>query len=378
MNFQDVFNDILHNLNHEMDLDIRVKASRRGSVFPQVDVATGGIAFNTKLRAFVALYNYMSFYPDTGCDYVSLYTLYNMYIEQNDYDNADEVLTLLSAKIKNLPPVDNDNLPLIVHSVDLQMLLIILHECAHRLFHVYGDVRSNAIANVRQSIEEMKIDEAVIYSKIQDYVKGFCSPVFSEDFADELMQQYSGKMQQISSQLFNYSAFLDPNNDNMVEELCCDQMACGLIMPYYIQDTTSDEAFVEAATEMLMSLFIMDYDHCFHTIFAGVSDSDMINLPRVYTVRHANLREYLFNFFYAYRNRDVARRFLREAELRDDRCKRLMLPSVVNNIYAMMTLQHTVKAKPQKSRAMELESRFAEVERDILVLTNCQHTSQSI
>lgn len=72
--------------------------------------------------------------------------------------------------------------------------------------------------------------------------------------------------------------------------------------------------------------------------------------------------------FLEHSNREIASEFLRQAEACDEGGKRLMLPSVFDHLTDLMTLQHSEEGKPLRSRALELENRFAEVEKKILAL----------
>ena len=129
MNIWKIFTDNLQGLKEEMGVSIRLTETRQGSLFPCVDLKTGEVLFNTKLRAFVALYNYMLLHPETGCEAVSLYTLYNMYIDTCRYDDADQCLTRLEEGLSKLKSAaDSETDPLTAQSVELQVIFILLHE----------------------------------------------------------------------------------------------------------------------------------------------------------------------------------------------------------------------------------------------------------
>ena len=78
-----------------------------------------------------------------GMEAVSLYTLYNMYLNTCRYDDADQCLTRLEeelSKIQSAAGSETD--PLTAQSVELQVIFILLHECAHMVVHVNRDYRT--------------------------------------------------------------------------------------------------------------------------------------------------------------------------------------------------------------------------------------------
>lgn len=368
MNTLQILTDTLRSIEEEMGIRIRLAETRRGHLFPEVDLNTGEVTFNTKLRALVTLYNYMLLHPDTGCDAISLYTLYNMYTDRCQYDEAEEALARLAEVLPLLFAHGGKRDRLTAQSVDLQIVFILLHECAHLLFHVNGDLRAKILGYVRQRIEDMQIDTAGIPDRMRTYIESFIPEDLPEALHKEMMQEISEKMEQYSNEIFDFSKYLDPNDDSMLEEFGCDQVACGLALARFIGLNPKGDAVMEAAIEMFMALYILDYDRCFRSIYAGQCEERMVEMPRIAGARHANLRGFIYEVFLEHANREIAREFLRQAEARDEGGKRLMLPSVFDHLADMMLLQHSEEGKPQRTRALELEKRFAEVEAKILAL----------
>lgn len=368
MNTLQILTDILHSIEEEMGIRIKLMETRRGHLFPEIDLNTGEVTFNTKLRALVTLYNYMLLHPDTGCDAVSLYTIYNLYMERCQYDEAEETLTRLAEVLPLLFAHDGKKDKFTVQSVDLQVVFILLHECAHLLFRVNGDLRAKILGNVRQRMEDTRIDPAGIPDRMRTYIESFIPEDLPEALHKEMMQEMHEKMKQFAGEIFDFSKYLDPNDDSMLEEFGCDQVACGLALARFISLNPKGDAVMEAAIEMFMALYILDYDRCFRSIYAGQCEKRMVEMPRIAGARHANLRGFIYEVFLEHGNREIAREFLRQAEARDEGGKRLMLPSVFDHLADMMLLQHGEEGKPRRTRALELEKRFSGVEAKILAL----------
>lgn len=368
MNTLQILTDTLHSIEKEMGIRIRLMETRRGHLFPEVDLNTSEVTLNTKLRALVTLYNYMLLHPDTGCDTVSLYTIYNLYMDRCRYNEAEEALARLTDVLPLLFAHDGKKDKLTAQSVDLQIVFILLHECTHLLFHVNSDLRAKIVGNVRQRMEDMQINPTDIPDRMSAYIERFIPEDLPEELHKEMMQEMHEKMKQFANEIFDFSKYLDPNDDSMLEEFGCDQVACGLSLARFINLNPRGDAVIEAAIEMFMALYILDYDRCFRSIYAGQCEERMVEMSRIAGARHANLRGFIYEVFLEHGNREIAREFLRQAEARDEGGKRLMLPSVFAHLADMMMLQHSDKDKPQRTRALELENRFAEVEAKILAL----------
>ena len=379
MNIWKIFTDNLQGLQEEMGVSIRLTETRRGSLFPRVDLNTGEVLFNTKLRAFVALYNYMLLHPETGCEAVLLYTLYNMYLDTCRYDDADQCLTRLEAELSKIQSAaGSETDPFTAQSVELQVIFILLHECVHMVFHVNRDYRTLILQNVRGRMEDQQIDPSDIPDRIKKYMESFIPDNMPDDLRQQLTQEMHEKMKELAGQIFDFSQYLDPSDDSMLEEFGCDQVACGLALGSFINLNPKGDAVMEAAIEMFMALYILDYDRCFQSIYRGQCAERMVEMPRIAGARHANLRGFIYELFLQHGTREIAREFLRQAEARDEGGKRLILPSVLDHLTDMLVMQHTAEGQPQRSRALPLEQRFARIEAEILRFWGCQHTSPSI
>ena len=379
MNIWNIFTDNLQGLQEEMGVSIRLTETRRGSLFPHVDLNTGEIPFNTKLRAFVALYNYMLLHPETGCEAVSLYTLYNMYLDTCRYDDADQCLTRLEAELSKIQSAaGSETDPLTAQSVELQVIFILLHECAHMLFNVNRDYRTLILRNVRERMEDQQIDPSDIPDRMKEYMESFIPDNMPDDLRQQLTQEIHEKMQELVGQICDFSQYLDPSDDSTLEEFGCDQVACGLALGRFINLNPQGDAVMEAAIEMFMVLYILDYDRCFQSIYRGQCAERMVEMPRIASARHANLRGFIYELFLQHGTQEIAREFLHQAEARDEGGKRLMLPSVFDHLTDMLVMQHTSEGEPQRNRALPLEQRFARIEAEILRFLGCQHTSPSI
>ena len=346
MNTWKIFTDNLQGLQEEMGVTIRLTETRRGSLFPHVDRKTGEILFNTKLHAFVALYNYMLLHPETGCECVTLYTLYNIYLDTCRYDDAGLCLTRLEEELSRLQSAaDSGTDPLTAQSVELQVIFILLHECAHMLFHVNRDYRTLILQNVRERMEDQRIDPANIPDRMKDYMESFIPDGLPDDLRRQITQKMHEKMRELSGQVFDFSGYLDPSDDSTLEEFGCDQVACGLALGRFIGLNPKADAVMEAAIEMFMALYILDYDRCFQSIYRGQCEERMVEMPRIAGARHANLRGFIYELFLQQGTREMARAFLRQAEARDEGGKRLMLPSVEADILRFLGCQHTVSTQ---------------------------------
>lgn len=378
MNIWRIFTDTISDLRNETGISIQLAETRRGRLFPKIDLNTGKIVFNTKLRAFVALYNHMMLHPETGSEAVTLYTLYNMYTDTCRYDDANDALTRLEAKLTTLTADEDGSDKLTAQSVELQTVFILLHECIHLLFHNNRDLRTATLQNVRQRIEDINMAAISIPGHMKDYIAQFFPESLPDGLRRQLIYEFMDKMRNQGGSIFDFSTYLDPENDSMLEEFGCDQQACGLALARFISLNPKGDAVMEAAIEIFMALYILDYDRYFHAVFKGTCGEQMIEMPRIATARHANLRGFINGLFTEYGSREIAREFMRQAEARDEGAKRLMMPSVIDHIKDIIIMQHTSEGQPQRDRARQLEQRFAETETKILQILTSQDTWQSM
>lgn len=379
MNIWQLFTDTLQTIQKEMHVSIQLKETRRGPLFPKGDLNTGEVLFNTKLHALVALYNHMMLHPESGCESVSLYTLYNIYFDTCRYDEADETLTHLEETLSTLrPTAHGKSEPLTAQSIELQVVFILLHECAHMLFHADRGYRTQILQQVRERIEALQINPADIPDRIKKYMESFIPTGIPRVLQKLIKQEMQEKIQEHAEQLFDYSSYLDPSNDAILEEFGCDQVACGLALHGFITLNPAQDAVLEAAIELFMALFILDYDYCLQSIYRGKCQERMVELPRLAGTRHGSLRGFISDIFLQYGARDVARQFRRQAEVRDEGVKRLMFAGLFDHLSDLAIVQHTVEGKAQRSRALQLESRFAAIEVEILRTLGCQPTWSSI
>ena len=321
----------------------------------------------------------MLLHPETGCEAVSLYTLYNMYLDTCRYDDADQCLTRLEAELSKIQSAaGSETDPLTAQSVELQVIFILLHECAYMLFHVNRDYRTQILRNVRERMEDQQIDPSDIPDRMKEYMESFIPDNMPDDLRQQLTQEMHEKMKELAGQIFDFSQYLDPSDDSMLEEFGCDQVACGLALGRFINLNPKGDAVMEAAIELFMALYILDYDRCFQSIYRGQCAERMVEMPRIAGARHANLCGFIYELFLQHGTREIARAFLRQAEARDEGGKRLMLPSVFDHLTDMLVMEHTADENPQRSCAFFFEQRIARIEAEFLRFLGCQHTSPSI
>lgn len=366
MNIWKIFTDTISDMRNEAGVNIQLTETRRGRLFPEVRLNTGEIVFNTKLRAFVALYNHMMLHPKAGCDAVTLYTLYNLYMDTCRYDEADDALTRLEAALDSLPNTGNGSDQLTAQSVELQTVFILIHECMHLLFHHNHDLRTVTLQNVRQRIEDINMAATSIPDRMKDYIARFIPESLPDELRQQLISEFMDKMKDQRGQIFDFSTYLDPKDDSMLEEFGCDQQACGLTLARFIGINPKGDAVMEAAIEVFMALYILDYDRFFQAVYLGKCEEQMIEMPRIAGARHANLRGFIYELFTEYGSREIAREFMHQAEVRDEGAKRLLLPSVFDHLRDMAVLLHSDEGQPLRDRARQLEQRFTDIEKRIL------------
>jgi len=367
MTLEALFTDALHRIEAQYDLKVTLSEARAGKVFPEVDRLGRRIFFNPKIKAFVTLYNLMLLYPRSGSEAISLFTLYNLYMDTDSYEQASSALHALEREVARLHRMLwwKSKRP-VIHSVDMQVLFILLHEAAHVVFYDKPELRQEYVGRARQRVEGMRIDTAGLPERMEEYMNSFIPDGLPEAIRREMAKEQREKMKQYVNRIFDFDVYLNPDDDSMLEEFSCDEMAWSRTIVQYMETTLSGERILETNIDILMALYILDYDRCIQAIYTNMCEERLAELPRMAGVRHASLRECIYRFYKDVFPYDHSHTFLRQSEARDEGGKRLLIPSMFNHIADMAALQDKTPRKYTPVRIQELETHFQKIEGRIL------------
>lgn len=360
--------EALERIRRSFGVSMALEESRPGCVFPEVDVEQRRITFNPKLRSFLTLYNLMLQFPRLGGEAVALFRLYNLHLDSDAYPQAENALDALEAELgrmkrrlwwRSVKPVEQ--------SVNLQMLFILLHEAAHAVFFHKPKARTEYIGKARTSVEEcLGLYTDAVPDKMKDYTGTFIPEGLPEAMRQEAIKEIQEKFKQYGSAMFDFSCYLRPCDDGMLEEFACDRLAWQRALAQQMEVTgMGGTAVLQSNISLLLTLHILDYDKALRNVFKGSDDNEKINLIRNAGVRHAALRHCIWHFYKETYPADHSHDFLRLSEERDERTKRLLVCSMLSHAKDMNTLQGKSHRPFDEARIDALEKRFEKIEKKV-------------
>lgn len=367
MSVEALFAGAQQRIETQYGITVMLRNARAGKVFPEVDVLNRQIFFNPRIKAFITLYNPILLYSKSGSEAISLFTLYNLYLDVGFYTQAAAALNLLEREVNRLHRslCWKSRRPLI-QSVNMQVLFILLHEAAHIIFHFNSDMRADYVNRARQRVENMRIETTGLPKRVKGYMESLIPRELPEEIRRVAVKGQYEKMEKYADRIFNFNCYLNPDDDSMLEEFSCDEMAWNRNIVQLMETTLSDEIVLEGNIDILMALYILDYDRCLKFVYTDSCEEKMPEFPRVAGIRHASLRECISHFYKETFPSDYSLAFLRQSEELDERSKHLLMSSMFDHITDISVLKDETWRVPDLKRIKELEMHFAEIEQRIL------------
>lgn len=368
---ESLMQEALDRVRRQYGVGLKLSKSRPGSVLPKIELQSGEIRFNPKLQSFLTLYNLMIQLEDIDSECVTLFRLYNLYLDNDAYSLAESILRQLEHEldsfVRQLRSVDIRS---VKQSVEIQMLFFLLHEIGHAVVYHKSEVRQQLLEDAKKSVKFFSdIQTDHIPEKMKDYLHTFVPNGLPKELQQEMFDGIYTTYIKHWKEIYDFSRYLQPENEWMLEECACDHFAWLRAWVQYMEKVgMSGEAVMRCNIDLQLTLHIYNYDKAMESIFVQKSEDGKIDELREEGIRRAALRDCIHNFYKQIYPVDHASQFLSLAEKRDERAKRLLICSTVQHITDMNTLQDVPSELFSVSRVEALEERFAEIEKRVL---NC-------
>jgi len=363
--------EALYRVRKQYGLDLRLSQSRPGSVLPKIELRSGEIRFNPKLQAFLTLYNMMMQAENIDSECVTLFRLYNLYLDSDAYTLAESTLYRLESELDSfVQQLQRVDFHAVKQSVEIQMLFFLLHEVGHAVIYYNSDVRQKLLEEAKKSVKYFSdIQTDNIPERMKNYLRTFVPDGLPQELQQNMFEKIYSTFKKHINEIFSFSCYLQPEKEWMLEECACDHFAWQRALVQYMEEVgMSGEAVMRCNIDLQLTLHIYDYDKAMESIFVQASEEAKIDEIREEGIRRAALRDCIYYFYKQTYPVDHASQFLSLAESRDERAKRLLVCSTVQHIPDMNAL-HEVPSEPfSEPRVEALEKRFAEIERRVLAI----------
>lgn len=370
---ESLMQEALDRVRRQYGVGLKLSKSRPGSVLPKIELQSGEIRFNPKLQSFLTLYNLMMQLEDIDSECVTLFRLYNLYLDNDAYSLAESILRQLEHEldsfVRQLRSVDIRS---VKQSVEIQMLFFLLHEIGHAVVYHKSEVRQQLLEDAKKSVKFFSdIQTDHIPEKMKDYLRTFVPNGLPKELQQETLDGIYTTYIKHWKEIYDFSRYLQPENEWMLEECACDHFAWQRAFVQYMEKVgISGEAVMRCNIDLQLTLHIYNYDKAIESVFVQKSEEAKIDELREEGLRRAALRDCIYNFYKQTYPVDHASQFLSLAEKRDEKAKRMLVNSTVQHITDMNTLQDVPSEPFSVSHVEALEERFAEIERRILDYIN--------
>lgn len=368
---ESLMHEALDRVRKQYGVDLNLSKSRPGSVLPKIELQSGEISFNPKLQSFLTLYNLMMQLEDIDSECVTLFRIYNLYLDNDAYSLAENTLHQLEHELDSfVRQLRRADIRSVKQSVEIQMLFFLLHEAGHAVVCHHSDVRRELLAEARKSVKYFSdIETDNIPERMKDYLRTFVPKSLPKELQQEMLDGIYATYIKHLKEIYDFSRYLQPENEWMLEECACDHFAWQRALVQYMEKVgMSGEAVMRCNIDLQLTLHIYNYDKAMESIFVQRSEEAKIDELREEGIRRAALRDCIHNFYKRTYPVDHAGQFLSLAEKRDERAKRLLVCSTVQHITDMNTLQAVPSEPFSEPRVEALEERFAAIERRICAL----------
>lgn len=226
------YKEFLRMVKNEYDIDIRLKETPMGKIFPEVRVEEQKVYFNPQLLSLVILYNLSLRYREVSYEPVVLYTLYNIYMFKDEYTHARKILHDLDTTLRKVEETAKDrDKQQVEDATNLQISFILLHETYHILLNQFPKEKEQFLRDASQRVKELR-DMLPIGSeeKVLKEMKSLIPRSLPTEERVRLEKELVDKMLKGISEIYDYDKYLNDGENGMLEELSCDLQAWNLIV----------------------------------------------------------------------------------------------------------------------------------------------------
>lgn len=362
--------EFLKSVKKEYGIEIHFKEDTKGALFPNVEEEDCEICFNPKLLVLVFLYNIYLHDKGVTTESVSLYTLYNMYMSVDEYDQAqvqldrlENELTLIGNTVRGKNVLES-----VGEAANLQMLFILLHETYHILLSCLPGIKEQFLEGARQRVEDLK---AMLPSSknerqmLEEMYRLIPAEIPSEE-REKMKKEMASKLSVKLREMCDYDLYLNKEN-GMLEELACDLQAWNLLIHQLEASGCPSEHILQANAWIFMSLNIMDYDKFLGTLYKDdCAKKDIVN-PRTAVLRHSFLRSYIFTYYSKNRHHTFSD-FKQIAEGMEDNGRAGLIANMFHHTEDIAALKKAPFRIPNFAIINELEAREHEIRDKVLRL----------
>ena len=366
---ESLMQEALNRVRKQYGVDLQLSKSRPGSVLPKIELQSGEIRFNPKLQSFLTLYNLMMQLENIDSECVTLFRLYNLYLDNDAYSLAEDTLRQLKHELDSCAQqFRRVDIRSVKQSVEIQLLFFLLHEAGHAVVYHNSEVRQQLLEDAKKSVKFFSdIQTDNIPERMKDYLKTFVPDGLPKELQQEMWNGVYTTFKRHLKEIYDFSRYLQPENEWMLEECACDHFAWQRALVQYMEKVgMSGDAVLRCNIDLQLTLHIYNYDKAMESIFVQRSEEAKIDELREEGIRRAALRDCIYDFYTQTYPVDYSSQFLSLAEKRDERTKRLLVCSTVQHITDMNNLQDVPSEPFSVSRVEALEERFTEIEKLIL------------
>ena len=356
--------EALNRVRDHYGTHLRLSQARPGSVLPHVDVEGCEIRFNSKLPSFLTLYNLMIQQEDADSECVTLFRLYNLYLDNDAYTLAEETLRQLEHELDSFErQLRHSDIRSVRQAVEIQTLFFLLHEAAHAVFYRDTQMRQEFITEARGRVEEVSdIPTDNIPDRMKNYLRTFVPDGLPEELQQAMLEGVYSTFKQHVDDIYDFARYLRPEQEWILEECACDHFAWQRALVQYMETVgMGGDAVLQSNIDLQLTLHIYAYDKAMESVFTNADTEAKIEQLREDGIRRAALRQHIDDFYQKIYPADHGSLFLRLAEERDERAKRLLVCSTIHHISDMNTLQALPSEPFSEPRVAALEARFEEI-----------------
>jgi len=313
-------------------IEIKLKEVNNGHLFPEVDVDRAIIKYNPKLATLLCLYDYTLQADNAPRELISHFSMYNAYLDHDDYQKAEEHLNRLTEKMNTLD-MGKDRWD---YPIDLQQIFILLHETYHILFHKDPKMKENVMSIVRKRVQELKLDNEKLNTpeftaksnrEVLKQMKTLIPSEWPEELKAELAMGMDKQMPDNISKILDFSVFDTEIGHHMMEEYACDLYAWSFLSEQFKMQKMPAETVLAGFVWIFMTLNIMDYDKFLKTLYKDQCHEKMIMNPQSAVLRHMFLRSYI-DIFYREAEHDMFKEFRQMTEGFEDRARTALIEDI--------------------------------------------------
>lgn len=294
------YTELLKSVKKEYGIEIHLREDTKGGLFPNVKEEDCEICFNPKLLVLALLYDIYLQDKEVTSESVSLYTLYNMYMSVDEYDQAKVQLDKLENELALIGNTVRGKgiLESVGEAANLQMLFILLHETFHILLSRLPRIKEQFLEGARQRMEDLKamLPSSKNERQMQEEMHHLIPAEVPMEEREKIKKRMASNLSTKWREICDYDLYLNKEN-GMLEELACDLQAWNLLVHQLEASGCPSENILQANAWIFMSLNIMDYDKFLSTLYKDDCVKKEVVNPRTAVLRHSFLRSYILTYY---------------------------------------------------------------------------------